>query len=378
MDWSMISLGNCSAAKKNYCRRRRTIRSFAAGLVFFSWLTAATAADYTLWYEPSNGKQAGGSLPDFMKLFDPENVSGWPNAQRNTSVLLLRINTLRNAERERPGFIASSLAPFLARTGMKFGIDTGIATFALCRASEQNAKAISHELNLLRRIENAGIKIAFIGLQSSLSKLRNERTECPQYSLADRIKDITWYISTVRSGLAIRDNSTQFGLMDASLAKGQKWVQKYLGVNRLEDAYEQLLAALASRSLRLDFVQLDHPWEAFHDFNPRSPTSLAEVAQFQAWLEKRGIASGVFLTSVRSSTEAEFREKVLQVVEGLKSVGAPGRQFVLASWSTMPTTELPENPTEPGRYPMTRILKEVGRSIQMKTPPADMPSKSLH
>ena len=340
---------------------RNTLLSIAVLLALF---TVEARPQPILWYEPSNGQEAGGNLPDFMQLFDPAEITRWPNAQRETNILLLRTNTLRNAITDTPSFITEKLAPFLSRTGLRLALDSGVATFASCQETRSNERRLERELDLMRRIENAGIRISHVALQSTLSKLRNRQTDCPGYTLAGRINDIAWYIETVRKGLGIQGgNSTQFGLIDASVAKGRAWVEKHLGVPRLEEAYDQLFKGLAAKGLRLDFALLDQPWEANRDFNSKGRSSLQEVADFQRWLESRNVAPGVFLTSTKSATEAEFRTRVIAMLEGLKRHGAPFRHFVLASWKTIPHSELPENPAEQGRYPMTKILNEVGLFI---------------
>ena len=360
-----------------YSKRRliRTLSSVVTAIALLSWISTALASGTTLWYQPSNGGTAGGTLPDFMQLLDPERKQSWSGAQRETDVLLLRANTLRMLEASRPGFIASSLAPFLARTGMRLGLDSGVATFASCHKEGSSERRAKRELEIMRRVENAGIRISFMALQSTLSKVQSRVIECPNYSVTERIRDVVWYISTVRSGLAIHDGSLKFGLIDASVAKGGTWVQKNLGVPALEIAYERLFLALANEGLRLDFVLLDHPWEAIREFSGRGRSSLTEIRDFQLWLEQQGVAPGFMLTSTKSVTEREFQERVLEVLAGLKRVHAPSSHFVLASWKRIPATELPESPADPNKYPMTRVLKDIGIFLRGRdrNPAADPP-----
>jgi hypothetical protein len=355
-------------------RGRSTVLGFTLGSLF-----AATAAggDYSLWYAPSTGQMPGGNLPDYVQLFEPDERSGWSNAQSQTSVLMLRVLTLRNTEREYPGFIRSTLAPFFARSGLRLGLDTTLPNFASCPTRQKGAdRKMADEIELMRRLENAGVRIAYVSMQSTLSK---ELPNCPEYSLQDRINDIGWYISQVRAQLGVNDDSLKFGLIDASVAKGQAFVQKTLGVPRIEDAVEKLLAELKSRGLRLHYLHLDHPWEALREFNPRARSSLTDIRDFQAWLEARGVKTGVVVTSTRSSSEMQFRDRVLEVLQGLREVGAPGRELMLTSWKLIPSTELPENPADPNRYPMTRVLNDASRFIGgTERTNSHVPSKRLH
>lgn len=334
-------------------------RVFWSALFAFSllcWQYTQSHATTMLWYEPSNGQQPGGNLPDFLRLFDDKAAGGWTKAQRGTDVLLLRIGTLRNVLAARPDFLSASLAPFLSRTGMKFGIDTGLPNFGSCEAHNSNRdKRLKGEVALLRRIENAGIRIAYISLQSTLSKVH---VACPGYSLEARSQDIAWYITQVRSLLAIIDNSTRFGLIDASVAKGPAWVQKHLGVGNIEIAYQKMLEILAGQGVRLEYLHFDHPWEAFQEFNPKGHSSFTSVRNVQVWLERRGVTTGILLSSTRSSNEGEFCDRVLQVLREFTRIGAPGRHFVLAAWKQVPAMELPEDPVQPGTCPMTHVLNQ--------------------
>jgi hypothetical protein len=341
---------------------RLAVAAFA--LIALSHGAMAAASGVTLWYEPSNGGKAGGSLPDFLRLFDPATAGGWQQSQHEVSVLLLRDNTIENAEREHPGFIRSLLAPFLARTGMKLGIDSGVATFASCRQPRDNAHQLETAVDLLRRIEAGGIRISYLSLQSTLSKVRNAKTDCPTYSLDQRIADTVWFISGVKAGLGPTGDNIQFGLIDASVAKGPKWIRKELGVARIEDAYTALLAGLAKHGLRLSYVHLDHPWEAFRDFDSRGQSSLADVREAQNWFVQHGITTGVLVTSVQSTSEAEFDQHVIQVERGILANGVPGEQLVLAAWSHGPQTELPERPDDPHRFPMTRVLDDLAGGLR--------------
>lgn len=355
----MVSLVSRSGSLRGISALARSALQ-TAGAVFALWLTLTSASTgEVVWYQPSNGNQGGKALPDFLQLFDPA-ANKWPSAQREASVLLLSFGSLRNAEQENPDFFRSTLSPFLARTGMKLAINSGLATFASCRELSENNQRLEHRLKVMRRMMDAGVKISFISLQSTLSKLYNRRTQCPGYSLERRIDDIIWYISSVREGLNVHDDSLQFGLIDASLTKGEAFVQTQLGVSRIEEAYSQLFAALEKRGLRISYVHLDYPWERFGEFNRKRKGSFGEIHNFQAWLEERQVASGLFLTSVRSATEKEFHDRVLQVLGGYVHGGAATRHVVLASWKKIPTTELPESPEDPNRYPMTRVLKDIG------------------
>jgi hypothetical protein len=244
---------------------------------------------------------------------------------------------------------------------MKLAIDSGIATFASCRPSQQDKGQISGEVALLRKLARAGIRLSYISMQSTLSKLSGD---CPTYSVAQRIQDIVWYMSEVEKAIGSDEPGLQFGLIDASVAKGGNWIEKHLGVHSIEDAYDQLFAALSRQGLRLSYVHLDHPWEAFHEFDRRGPSSFADVRRFQAWVESHGVANGMLLTSLDSADEAQFHDRVLQVEQRLLALGIPNEQLVLAAWSSQPKSELPESPSQPNRYPMTRVLADLGANLR--------------
>lgn len=308
--------------------------------------------DLRLWYGPSNGEEGGSSLPDFTQLFDSLGMTQWANARSDTSVILLRTNTLKNTEDAAPGFVASMLGPFLSQTGLKLGLDAPSATFASLTTPDKAAKLLQNDINLMKDIIAAGGSIDHIMLQSTMSKPPLEGT----YTLEQRINDIVWYISGIKAGLGPAGDSIKFGLGDALVAKGgDAWSNQWLGTTT-QGAFTQLFDALAAEGLELDFVFLDHPWHTFIEFNPNGASSFAAVKNFQTWLEDQGIRSGLMLTGSAAKTELEFYTQTMQVLEGAYAAELPGQSYLVTSWNDVPHSELPGD----GPYSLTEVLEAAG------------------
>ena len=117
-----------------------------------------------LWYSPSNAGVAGGSLSDFIGIFDRPNE--WSEARTRTKVLYLRASTLRQFV--DTDLIETQLVPRLLEWDMRLALDVNGATWAKCWA-EREAR-LGPDTRLMERIHQAGGQVDFIALQSVLSK----------------------------------------------------------------------------------------------------------------------------------------------------------------------------------------------------------------
>ncbi len=315
-----------------------------------------------VWYEPSNLGNAGGYSQDFGDLFTVGPNSPWSASKELTDVLMLRVSTLRAYENANPGFIASRLVPFFNANRVKLALDSTAATWLSCKSRTDQNSTLNDELVFIRSLIAAGLKIDFISLQSTLSKNPTEEMKC-EYPLNKRIRDIARYLKTIQSNIP-QLASTQFGLIDASLAKGDAWVARNLGVANVQKLYDQLFRSLKKNRLKLSYLHLDHPWDSISEFRKSEPSSFADIAALQEYLTKQKVKAGIILTSTYSNSDKQFNTRIQQVVRTFVRKGAVGRHFVLASWKAFPRSELPENPQEPASKPLTSILLEAASFLK--------------
>jgi hypothetical protein len=319
------------------------------------------AASDLVWYEPTNLGNAGGNAPDFGNLFTPGTDAQWAGSRRVTDVIMLRYSTLRNFESKSPGFINHTLVPFLRRNNLKLAIDSTVATWLSCRTETDQKSLLSSEVTFLKSLSAAGVRIAFISMQSTLSK--NPVDNRCYYPVQVRIKDIAIYIKTIRTFLP-QLATTEIGLIDASLAKGNTWVKKNLEVNNIEALFDRLLTALQGQGLKLSYIHLDQPWETISDFNPSAPSSFADIVRLQRYLKNKQLKAGLLLTTTNGSSDHLFHTRVQQVARSFVKSNAVGRHFILSSWSAYPRNELPEKPTNPSQIPLTKVLLDVGTYLK--------------
>lgn len=329
-------------------------------LLFFGFIisTAAYASNNLVWYEPTNLGVAGGYASDFNNLFATGTDGQWASSQKVTDVLMLRYTTLRNIEAKSPGFIKNRLVPFFQSSNLKLAIDSTAATWLSCRPINEQQYILNAEVAFLKSLSDSGVKISFISMQSTLSKNPNESMKC-KYPVNLRIKDIITYMTTVRTQLP-QLAATEIGLIDASLAKGNEWVIKNLGVKNIGDLFNRLLLEINKNKLKLAYVHLDQPWETIKDFDNSAPSTFNDIVKLQRHLKNRQIDTGILLTTSNSSSEKIFNNRVQQVARTFVKSRAAGRHFVLASWSDYPLSELPETAAKPSRFPFTKVLLQLG------------------
>jgi hypothetical protein len=303
----------------------------------------------SLWYSPSNAHLAGGSLPDFLDIFEQANQ--WTHARQMTGVLYLRASTLRKWS--EGDFIETSLIPRLHEWNMRLALDVNGATWASCWA-DRSAK-LNPDVRLIDRIIAGGGHIDYVALQSVLSKpLPNPLPDsmsvnCPPYTMRDRYQDVIWYTQEIRQ----RYPNIQVGLIDALTAHGNDTIS----------IFRALQQALEAESLFLDFVHFDHPYHHGESNSNRSWHALALAESYAR--EELGWSTGInYVSSTGASlSEQRYHDDVLASRVNFIAAGGRPDWNIINSWYTIPRTELPENAVN--SYPMTRILKDMGEAIRL-------------
>jgi len=305
--------------------------------------------DCWLWYSPSNAATAGGTLPDFMDLFD--NEQQWANIRAKTGVLFLRAVTLKKWK--TTGFIENTLVPKLNEWGIQLALDVSGATWAKCWADPMTK--LNGEIALLNQIQAAGGSVQYLGMQSVLSKPlpatlpEAMQANCPPYTMEDRYQDVAMYVNGMKNAFP----DTQVGIVDAMLAHGDD----------AQAAYTALTDVLAGQGLALDFVLFDHP---YHYGEKSGATSWAALQSLEAFVRNDlGVPTGLYHVSSTGgkASEKQFHDEVLLTQDHFAAVGGTPDYHILSSWYPFPTNELPENAAAP-QYPMTKVLAALASHIE--------------
>jgi len=281
------------------------------------------------WYEDNNMRTAGGFPPDFTQMFtDP---SQWENLRDTLSVYLVRGNTLNNIiKQEGEDFIKDYFAPVLVGANLPLAID--------------NPPSVSIWPDFYKLLTDNGITVSHVGLQSVLSKPRNDVS--PQYDpeLSARIlevkNDIKAYHQTAPD--------VKYGIIDARPTKG--WEYK--------DAYLRTRDALRSIDLDLDFILLDCPYSY-----PLAGTKITwtEMKEVEAYVMNTLEAEfGWVITDNVGGMQSDqaFYNSVMAYASAYDKSGTVPDFFILMSWFDHPSRALPED-APAGEYPMSKVGLEL-------------------
>ena len=313
----------------------------------------------SLWYMPATPGSSG-VLPDFTHLFKFPNTQ-WPISQARLDVFTLVDARWKTEQVADSTFTSGQLVPFLSRTGIAFGLETLAPTFASCETRAQKTAKLNKFLSAFTTIADAGASISYVSIESTLSKVKTASGDvgCPNYTLAERISDIVWFMNSVNAALGPAASVIKYQLVDATLSKGTTFDQNQLGVPNAKAAYEQLLPALADAGLNLSSVMIDIGWEDFADWNDAGTTTVADVVAFQSYLIDHGIDAGVEITTGAATSPSEYCAQSMQEFHGLWNAGAPGKDWRVLSWQGLPNMELPEKPANADACPLTDVLRRV-------------------
>ena len=334
-----------------------------------------------LFFAPSNAATAGGTLRDFDQLFAVPNTQ-WPIAQRHTTGMELLGNVLR---KKGEPWIANTLAPFIRATGMTVAFETGTPSGRQCKSSDIQAAALNHDIATLNQLIHANIPISAIFLESTISRLARQcclyvpgsyadTADCPfaptnitgADALERRVQDAIWYMQGITKALGV--NTPKFGLINSSLAKGAKWINRNLGMPDIYAEFTYVFSRIAAAhdpSVSISIFQHDQGFESYADLagancsiaSPPCNLSCNSTAEFQNWLiSKYGVGSILELTSVKPVSNQDFHDKVIQIIACMAATRSKGREFIHIAFRPYPQMDLPDT----AAYTETNNVKDIG------------------
>lgn len=305
----------------------------------------------TLWFAPNNGGVAAGTLVDYDTMFAQTNLY-W---HRRIQKLLLLNNVTRNRGQN---WINSILAPFIQKTGIEVSIVSATPTGRQCKTVGVQNASLANDIQLIGWLNSAGVTVHDLFMESTVSRFDGicATYTDPNMSLSLRLDDMIWYMQGVKNSLG--SDTPSFGLVDATNAKGNQWVQNHLNVATVSAVFDYVLSRLAaetSPAVSLSTIQIDQGYENHIDFDSGGLTSVAWTNTLADYLISLGLRVVLELTSVDPASNHDFNEKIVTLANAYKASGTSISNFMHIAFRAYPTNELPE----PVPYTETSNVLEV-------------------
>jgi N-acetylglucosamine-6-sulfatase len=293
-----------------------------------------------MWYEDNNQARAAGVPPDFKEKF--EKPETWARARQAMDVYMIRANSLLKPDNEiDENFIRNTMAPLLKAADLPLAIDAGGATF---RGAGHKRDTMERELELFAMLQDAGIKIRSVSLQSVLSKPLIEARRKIPYSMDKRFGDVLEYFQKLKD----RFPDIEVGIIDALVPHDEDY----------ESAYEALKEKLAARDLKLDHILLDCPFELPEE-NLRG-NSWQKIKAVENYVKKHiGCDFGLICTSKTAGYKSDraYHETILKILDRCRTHNIEPDYFLMMSWFPHPSQSIPDNAPE-GIYPAMKTFLE--------------------
>jgi N-acetylglucosamine-6-sulfatase len=293
------------------------------------------------WYEDSNLASAGNIPPDFEQMFTTKKDE-WKNTRASIDVYLLRMTAIKKQTAIiTDEFLKDSFLPTLKEDDIKLALEGGIAS---CVITDD---LIDKELAVIARIHDLGGKVSYFGIQSVLSKPRDE---CDDPSQNERVENIDKRIQGVvkfTKQLKQRFPEIKVGIIDALPAKELEY----------KSWYTKLKQQLGQQDLSLDFIHQDMPvTEPLDKWVKKALTAERFVKN------TLNVRTGLIITSAtggRTSDKA-FHDKLLAGYKKYKGSGGSTDDIIIMSWFPHPRKSLPENAEN--EYPYTKTALTLAKA----------------
>lgn len=239
-----------------------------------------------------------------------------------------------------PQFLKSKVIPLLAEDDIKIGLDTGFATWMSCKPI--GVDAVKFDLEVIKKIEDAGGKVSYISLQSAMGKVLPERIadNCPDYSYTDRINDMVTYVTAIRKQYP----DIKVGLVDATAALVIR--SRRSGKDTYQELFTQLSEALKNKGHKLEFILLDNGAEMAKGEKYPGVMEYAQILELEKFVKtKLKTKFGMIVTSSSGGmNDADlYLKNTLEYVRAYERLGGNPDFYMSESWHRYPEKVLPES-----------------------------------
>jgi hypothetical protein len=317
-----------------------------------------TAVAPKIWFMiPTKANYNNELVSDYKRLFS--NPEEWQESRKTIDTFFFGL-TQRQSDVFEPTFLKNKVVPLFNSEGIKIGFDSGVATWLTCRKA-QGQRNIQSDLDMIKRIKDAGGTVSYIRLQSTLGKPVPEgiADNCPDYSIDDRINDAVRYITSIHAVYP----DIKMGLVDATAAHVLK---ERAGV---EDSYKttftKLQNALKAKNDRIEFFLLDTSVENSMGIKNPGILEYSQLLELERFIEDDlKIEFGILVLSYEGGQNDEriFYERTADFMKEYKQLGGSPAIYFPESWYRYPWKALPENSSD--SYPHTKFLLNIAKLAQ--------------
>lgn len=331
-----------------------------------------TATPPKIWFMiPTKSNYNNELVSDYKRLFS--NPEEWQESRKYIDTFFFGL-TQRQSDVFEPSFLKNKVIPLFAEENIKIGFDSGVATWLTCRKA-QGQRNIQSDLDMIKRVQDAGGTVSYIRLQSTLGKPApdNIADNCPNYSIDDRIADAVRYITSIHAVYP----DIKMGLVDATAAHILK---ERAGV---EDSYKKTFSklqnTLKAKNDRIDFFLLDTSVENSMGLKNPGVLEYNQVLELERFIKNDlGIEFGILVLSHEGGQNSEqlFYDRTDTFMKEYQRRGGNPDIYFPESWYRFPWKALPENSTD--SYPHTRFLLNIAKLAQEESSvstPTSTPSR---
>jgi hypothetical protein len=335
-----------------------------------------TAITPKIWFMiPTKSNYNNELVSDYKRLFT--NPEQWQESRKTIDTFFFGL-TQRQSDVFEPSFLKNKVIPLFKEEGIKIGFDSGVATWLTCR-KEQGQRNIQNDLDMIKRVQDAGGTVTYIRLQSTLGKPApdNIADNCPNYSIDDRIDDAVRYITSIHAVYP----DIKMGLVDATAAHILK---ERAGIEgSYKNTFTKLQKALKTKNDRIEFFLLDTSVENAMGLKNPGVLEYDQVLELERFIQNDlGIQFGILVLSYEGGQNNEklFYERTDTFMKEYKRRGGNPDIYFPESWYRYPWKALPENSTD--TYPHTKYLLNIAKlaTEQPSKPsstPTPLPKKSF-
>jgi hypothetical protein len=284
------------------------------------------------WYEDNNREIAGGAPIDFIERID--RLTEWKDTRDTMQVFYIRHSTYKKYLKHNAS-LKQKMASIFNSYDIKVALDDNQAVWAHSDLLNID-RSFKQSIRTLQDLNNYGFDVAYVGLQSILSKpLRVDGKRHP-YPMSSRYLDVSSYFEKIRSHFP----DIKIGIIDALPAKVSELSYK--------SAYKGLVTHLRKKGYTLDFIHLDMPMS--YPRKGKNGLSFPKLVDIGLYIKQSlKIPFGLFVVDNEGGAVGSnaFSKHAIDGLNEFLKHGGKADAYVLSSWYSYPRYSIPDRITQP-------------------------------
>ncbi len=297
-------------------------------MLFFTFLTYLCFPSYSSerWYQDPNLRSAGDVPIDFESRMN--DIASWKDTLETMDVYYLRSNSYYRHLANNPE-LKHELSRLFDEYNIKLALDDADAVWAHSPIKGKDPK-YRRSIAAIMDLESFGFDVAFVGLQSVLSKpLYDSSGNLVNYPMSDRFLDVSEYFKTVGEAFP----HIQIGIIDALASK--------VSIAETKSTYSSLKSHLRSLGYSLSFIHIDIPMDFPRE--GRKGLSFSKLIDLERYIEILGMNSGLFVVDTSGMESAQaFSDNSIQGLDTFLELGGSVNHYIMSSWYHFPKFSTPD------------------------------------